>query len=309
MILWYNTDMKRLLLTIVLIIFTGCTLPVFSNEIEEDYFDIASSYCVTGDYNTAIEYLDKILILNPNNTRIRDLKRGLQHVISQDKKSFVSSVNPYVKQAQENKRIGDEDKEVSSLLEGVRSSNSYLAYYYLGNFYRDKRDYMTALDYYNAAVSARADFAPAYLASGVLLNDTCRYQASISSIDKYLTFSPNDDFAYALKSRAEFSLGMLDDAKRDNDKAIEINDCPEYQFDKAKILYKYENYSDSKKLFESLLPDIQTSKIYEYMGLCDYALKDYTNALTNIDRAIILSDDDEYLENKYNEIKEILEQN
>ena len=45
------------------------------------------------------------------------------------------------------------------------------------------------------------------------------------------------------------------------------------------------------------------------MGLCDYALKDYTNALTNIDRAIILSDDDEYLENKYNEIKEILEQN
>ena len=33
------------------------------------------------------------------------------------------------------------------------------------------------------------------------------------------------------------------------------------------------------------------------------------SALMNIDKAIILSDDDEYLENKYNEIKEILENN
>lgn len=45
------------------------------------------------------------------------------------------------------------------------------------------------------------------------------------------------------------------------------------------------------------------------MGLCDYAAGNYTSALSNIDKAIILSDDDEYLENKYNEIKKILEQN
>ena len=115
--------------------------------------------------------------------------------------------------------------------------------------------------------------------------------------------------AYAIKSRAEFSLGRLDEAKADNDKAIELNDCPEYQFDRAKILYKYGNYEESKKIFSSLLQDIQTSKIYEYMGLCDYAAGNYTSALSNIDKAIILSDDDEYLENKYNEIKKILEQN
>ena len=43
------------------------------------------------------------------------------------------------------------------------------------------------------------------------------------------------------------------------------------------------------------------------MGLCDYAMGDYMSALMNIDKAFILSDDDEYLQNKYNEIKEILE--
>ena len=45
------------------------------------------------------------------------------------------------------------------------------------------------------------------------------------------------------------------------------------------------------------------------MGLCDFALKNYMSALMNIDKALILSDDDEYLQDKYNEIKEILESN
>ena len=57
------------------------------------------------------------------------------------------------------------------------------------------------------------------------------------------------------------------------------------------------------------MPQIQTSKIYEYLGLCDFALKDYTKALINFDKAILLSNNDTYLEAKYNEIKQILENN
>jgi tetratricopeptide (TPR) repeat protein len=62
-------------------------------------------------------------------------------------------------------------------------------------------------------------------------------------------------------------------------------------------------------LLKKLLPVIQTSKTYEYLGLCDFALKDYTNALMDFDKAILLSNEDEYLEARYNEIKEILEGN
>lgn len=285
------------------------TLPALSSEIEEDYLDIAANYCVVGDYNSAMQYLDKILTLNPDNKQVVDLKKGLAHVIVQDKKTFVSSVNPLIKQAQEYKRIGDERMEVSTLMSAAQSENSYLAYYYLGNFYRAKHDYSKALDSYNSALSARPDFSQAYLTSGIVLYDIGKYDSVINPIDKYLTFNPQDDLAYAVKSRAEFELGMLDEAKRDNDKAIEINNCPEYQFDRAKILYKFGNYEESKKIFAELLSDIQTSKIYEYMGLCDYSMKNYMSALMNIDKAIILSDDDEYLESKYNEIKEILENN
>jgi tetratricopeptide (TPR) repeat protein len=141
-----------------------------------------------------------------------------------------------------------------------------------------------------------------------VLYETGKYESVINPIDKYLTFNPNDDLAYAIKSRAEFELGNLNSAKANNDKAIEINDCPEYQFDRAKILYKQAQYKDSKELFKKLLPNIQTSKIYEYMGLCDYALQDYINALMDFDKAILLSNNDDYLEAKYNEIKKLLEQ-
>ena len=301
--------MKKFVLSLILSIVMCSNFAVFASEIEEDYLDIAASYCVTGDYEVAIEYLDKILTINPDNTKVLDLKKGLLHVLAKDKKTFITSVNPHVKQAQEYKRIGNDKKELASLEDGIKSKNSYLAYYYLGNYYRDKDEYLKALDAYNNALSAKADFAQAYLSSAITLFDVKRYESVLNPIDKYLTFNPEDDFAYAIKSRAEFELGLLDEAKKDNDKAIELNDCSEYQFDRAKILYINEDYQSAKEIFSSLLSDIQTSKIYEYIGLCDFAMENYMSALINIDRALILSDDDEYLKDKYNEIKEILESN
>ncbi len=301
--------MKKFLLSLILSLAVCCNLPVLADEIEEDYLDIAANYCVIGDYESALVYLDKILTINPNNQKIVDLKKGLTHVIEKDKKTFVTGVNPLVKQAQEAKRVGDERLEVSSLIAGTQVENSYLAYYYLGNYFRDKNNFLKALDAYNGALSAKPDFAQAYLASAITLFDVGRYEAVINPIDKYLTFNPNDDLAYAVKSRAEFEMGMLEESRADNEKAIQINNCPEYQFDRAKILYKSDDFKAAKDIFTELLPDIQTSKIYEYMGYCDIALEDYMSALMNINKALILSDDDEFLEIKYNEIKDILEKN
>lgn len=299
--------MKKLLLSVILIFAAGILIPVFASEIEEDYLDIAANYCIMGDYQTAMEYLDKILTINPDNRHVKDLKKGLTHVMTKDKQTFITNVNPLIKTSQLFKQQGDDLRELSALTKATEGKNAYLAYYYLGNFYRSKQDYVKALDAYNASTSARADFAQAYLSSAVVCYESGKYQSAINSVDKYLTFVENDDLAYAIKSRSEFELGLLDEAKRDNDKAIELNDCPEYQFDRAKILYKYEKYQDSKKLFATLLKDISNSKIYEYMGLCDYAMQNYTSALFNIDKAIILSDDDEYLNTLYNDIKKILE--
>lgn len=302
--------MKKFILSLFILALVLCTaVPVFADDLEEDYLDIAANYCVIGDYNSALVYLDKILERNPNSKQASDLKMGLLHVISNDKKTYITSINPGIKQAMEYKQVGNERMEYETLLAATKGNNSYLAYYFLGNYFRDKNDYMKALDAYNSSVSAKPDFAQAYLSTAITLFDVGRYEAVINPIDKYLTFDSKDDLAYAIKSRAEFELGQLDAAKADNETAIRINNCPEYQFDKAKILYKLGNYQLAKTLFKELLPYIQTSKIYEYMGYCDLEMKDYMSALMNIDKALILSDDDLYLENKYNEIKNLLESN
>jgi len=299
--------MKKFILSLIIILTGVCVLPVFADDVDEDYLDIAANYCVMGDYDSAMVYLDKILERSPQNQEARDLKKGLQHVIDNDKKSYVTGVNAGIKQAMNYKQAGDERNEYETLMNATKGNNAYLAYYFLGNYFRDKNEYMKALDAYNSATSAKPDFAQAYLSIAVTLFDVGRYEAVINPIDKYLTFDSKDDLAYAVKSRAEFELGKLDEAKADNEMAIKLNNCPEYQFDKAKILYKNGNYQLAKTLFKELLPYIQTSKIYEYMGYCDLEMKDYMSALMNIDKALILSDDDLYLENKYNEIKKLLE--
>ena len=297
--------MKRFLL-LLLFVSIGI-LPALSNEIEDDYLDIAANYCVVGDYNSAMTYLDKILQINPSNKHAADLKRGLNHVISKDKQSFIDNVSPLVREAMEYKRVGDETKEWNTLVKATEQENSYLAYYYLGNFYREKQEYKNALNAYSASTSARTDFAPAYLGTAIVLYEMGQFNGVLNPADKYLSFNPEDDLAYAMKARAEFELGMISAAKEDNEIAIKINECPEYQFDRAKILYKEGSPKEAKKLFESLLNDIQTSKIYEYMGLCDVDLGNYSNAVTDFDRAILLSKDDKYLEMKYNEAKQLLE--
>lgn len=299
--------MKKFILSLIVVLAGCCILPVFADDVDEDYLDIAANYCVMGDYESAMVYLDKILERNPDSREAQDLKKGLQHVINQDKKSYVTGVNPGIKEAMNYKQTGDERREYETLLNATKGNNAYLAYYYLGNYFRDKNEYMKALDAFNSASSAKPDFAQAYLSSAITLFDVGRYEAVINPIDKYLTFDTKDDLAYAIKSRAEFELGKLSEAQADNETAIRLNNCPEYQFDKAKILYKNGNYSEAKTIFKELLPYIQTSKIYEYMGYCDLEMKDYMSALMNIDKALILSDDDMYLENKYNEIKKLLE--
>ena len=127
--------MKKLFLILILSLFVNGAC-VVASEIEDDYFDIASNYCVTGNYSAAIDYLDKILQINPQNKRAQDLKKGLNHLISGDKQSFIQNVNPLIKQAMDYKKIGDEKNEYKTLIKATSEPNSYLAHYYLGNFYK-----------------------------------------------------------------------------------------------------------------------------------------------------------------------------
>ena len=118
---------------------------------------------------------------------------------------------------------------------------------------------------------------------------------------------PDSDIGYAIKANAEFELGMFNNAISDIQKALDLNNCPEYQLTKAKVLYKVGNYELSKKILTEVVKNIQISEAYEYIGLCDCALGNYSGAILNIDKALLLTNNNYQLEEKYEQIKQKLE--
>ncbi len=178
--------MKKLLL--LLLIFSGLT--VSASEITEDYLDIASNYCVYGNYNEALNYLNKILELEPQNSQAKP---------------------------------------------------------------------------------------------------------------------PNSDIAYALRAEVYMHINNLQAAQNDIKKALSIEESIPYLLTEAKILYHIGKHEDAKIKLKMLVRNLQTSDVYKYIGLCDYAEKNYSSALLNFDKAIILSDDDKTLNSTYNNIKQMLD--
>ena len=99
----------------------------------------------------------------------------------------------------------------------------------------------------------------------------------------------------------------MTEAEEDIQKALNIEENIAYLLIEAKILYYKGDYDNAKEKLNLLSRNVQTSEVYKYIGLCDYAQNNLPSALLNIDKAIILSDDDKTLNSTYNEIKSILD--
>ena len=136
--------MKKLLLIGFLL-----TMPAWASEITEDYFDIASNYCIQGNYTQAANYLDKILQLEPNNKNIQDLRNGLRQIIQGKNTSFIKSAA--VNKSITAKKSGDKQAELTALLGG----NDYWAYYFTGIYYKENKDYTNAISYFVKSVNAK----------------------------------------------------------------------------------------------------------------------------------------------------------
>ena len=183
-------------------------LPVCASELTDDYIDIASGYCVSGNYREAMNYLNKALAAEPGNMKVKELKSGLERIMAKQPAGTQVSSKP----------------------------NS-------------------------------------------------------------------SDVSLALMAKANLEAGKYTDAEFDINRALQMNDDITYKFIKGKILYQEGRYKEAKAILEPMTNEFKTSELFKYIGLCDYGMGNYTDALMNLDKAIILSDEDKTLEAKYNEIK------
>lgn len=279
-------------------------LAVCANEVTEDYFDIASDYATYGKYSDAMIYVDKILQIEPNNADAKDLKNTLIRVTNPNAKSYLTYNDKTIQQAQQYKKQGERNKQISTL---ASATNDFWSIFLLAQYYRDNGDYNNAISYFQKATNLKPDYSQNYLGLAQCYSEMGDYKNAVNNLNKYIGYNQNSDIAYALRANANLNLNSLSEAEDDIKRALEIEENISYLLIEAKILYYKGNYDDAREKLNLLSRNIQTSEVYKYLGLCDYAQNNLTSALLNIDKAIILSDDDKELNSMYNDIKATLD--
>lgn len=287
--------MKKILLIGLLFI----SLSAYSNEIVEDYFDIASNFVGVGNYQQAIVYLNKILTIESNNKNIIDLKNALMQINKGVNNSFITQKSPSVRKALLAKKNGDKTLQLESLTSG----NDYWAYYYLGEYYQQNRKYQSAIDAFTKTLNSKSSLSHCYLKIAQCYFELKNYNQTIMYINQYLKYMPRDDYAYYLRAYAYNNLNSFDLALNDIKTATAINNSCENKYLQGIIFFNMKHYQQAKNKLSSIEKDIQTAEIYKYIGLCEYELENFAEALIYFEKSLLLSDDDINLKNKYNELK------
>lgn len=294
--------MKKLFVTTITLTLL-CT-SVYSNEITEDYFDIATNYAVNGQYSEAVDYLNKILEIDPQNRFATEMRNSLTYIIEGKTGSYITSKNMAVRSAIEGKKIGSRKKEVDALTNSVNTNQmDYWSNFFLGEYYREICNYEMAAFYYNKALLVKPDFSQCYLSVALCNLELKEYSKATEALKTYLNFNKNSDIGYAASAKILYETEKYEEAEKDIRKALSLNDDTSYNLLFGKILYANKNYTGAKYIFTNLKKTTKLAEVFAYAGYTDYQLGDYKNALINIESAIILSDDDKSLRSKYNEIK------
>ena len=298
--------MKKSLITL-LIILTGCFFPVCADvqEIIEDYMDIVSNDCIIGDYADAVKYLDRIMQIDPKNEEFPKLKDLLFQLGTKNQKSFITGYNADLDKAMTYKKLGDRINQ-SDILKNATKSNSFWVYSYLGDFYRENRDFKAAVEAYFTAYQIEPSFTQALLSIALCYLELGEYELVNEPIKRFLYFNQQSDLAYAIRAKAYMNLNQFNDAETEIVTAIALNDDIEYQLIYGIILYKRGNYPKAINVLNKVAEEVQTSDVFKYLGLSYLARKEYSNAMLNLDKAIILSEDDKELNEKYNEARSII---
>lgn len=275
---------------------------VFANEMIEDYLDIASSYAVSGNYASAMDYIDKILSIEPYNKDIASLKITLKNMQNGTMPSPFVAENKNLSLAQNAKLTGNKMAEMQYLTQAA-SSGGYWANMFTGDFYRKNKQYNKAIPYYQKALNSTTQYSTPLLYLGICYFEMKNFNEAFPILTQFIAYNQQESYAYAMRARVLTELGRYNDAETDIVTAIALEDTIEYRYLEGLILFKRGNYKKAQTTLEKIANEVQTSDIYKFLGLSYYATGDLNNALLNLDKAILLSNDDKEIQAKYNEIK------
>jgi len=360
---------------------------VFASELTDDYFDIASNYYLSNNFEKALEYLNEILCMEPDNvqatclrdkispstvaenlaqtqaktevlnaiqspanfvilnvpqadTEKMDYNSGYYNTKGQEfyqKKEYDTAVEYFYKSINLNSRngqaynnlamaywqknnktlaikyfkkanslnknytqplvnlsilygqMGDDAKRVFYLKKAIQDNSSdYWAYYLLGDYYKSICSYSKAIENFKETIKINSKFSQAYLGIALCFFETEEFNYALIALNEYQQLCPFSDFTNFMMARANLALCHYDKAKADILSAIAINDTTEYQFELAKIEYFLADYHTALDRLNRVLQKSNSAEGLNYIGLCNYKLKNIDVAIENFYKAIDL---------------------
>ena len=263
--------MKRIVLTLLaLIMIPGAGV---AHALSEDYIDIASSYAQDGKYSQALGYINKALAIEPQNSRLLEMKNDLSKIMGQPAINFPRQSS-----------LAD--------INYVEAENARIA-----------KDYNKAIPYYKKGISENPQFAPNYLGLAITCYEMKNFQDAKYNLDFYLTKERNSDFALMLRAKTNLNLNNTQYALDDIKAANALNTNLEYKLTEGIILTEAGRYKEAREILNKVSQEIRTYLVFKYLGICDYKLGDYKKAVLNFERAILLFEDDKTILPMYNDAK------
>lgn len=279
-------------------------ISVCASEITEDYLDIATNYATFGQYREAQNYIEKILQIEPYNSEAKELKNTLLRIQNPAIESYLTTTNGALRHAFNAKKEGNRNGMLYTL---NSNQNDFWSNYFLAEYYRDNNDPQNSIQYYKKAIELKPNYSQSYLGISEAYIASKDYNSAIENLDKYISYNKNSDIAFAMRADAKLNMNNFYEAEEDIKTALNIEENISYLLLRAKILYYKGDYDKARSMFNLLSRNVQTSEVYKYIGLCDYAQNDYKNAMLNLDKAIILSDEDKNVISTYNNLKMMLD--
>lgn len=244
-----------------------------AGALTEDYIDIASSYAKDGKYSQALGYINKALAVEPQNSRLLEMKNDLSKVMGQPSINFPS--------------------QASSTNENyIQAENSRIA-----------RDFNKAIVFYKKGINENPQFAPNYLGLAITCYEMKNFQEAKYNLDYYLTKERNSDFALMLRAKTNMNLNNTQFALADIQAANAISQNLEYKLTEGIILTELGRYSEAREILNKISQEVRIYIVFKYLGTCDYKLGDYRSAVLNFERAILLFEDDKTILPMYNDAK------
>lgn len=162
------------------------------------------------------------------------------------------------------------------------------ANFYLGEYYKNYKNYVLASKYYNEALIIEPNLAIAYYNLGKCYYELEDYDLAIINFKRYLTYISTDDNAHYILGKAYLHLRYDSQALKEFKKAIVLNRKSEYLYILAKLCYYNQQYDTSISILNSILKGEEDSSYYNALGLCYFEKEDMKNALKYFNEALNL---------------------